>query len=113
MKVSYVTDNVDAGTGGGIGLFVDDTRVVVGGQVVDADGFESDGGAWAVEGPPPGGVPANQGDFAISTALVDLAAAVATDDTVLLGFGLEALTTPTERAAVLGAALDHLESSAT
>ena len=53
MKVSYVTDAVDVGVAGGIGVFVDDTRLTVGGTVVEADGFEADGGAWAVEGPPP------------------------------------------------------------
>jgi hypothetical protein len=61
-----------------------------------------------VEGPPPGGPPRNQGDFAFSTALVHLAAAVGTDDTVVLGFGLEAIADPAERAAVLGGVLDHV-----
>jgi hypothetical protein len=110
LKVAYVSDGSDGGTGGGIGVFVDDTKVTVGGRVVDADGFESAGsGAWRVEGPPPGGAPRNQGSFVLGPALVHLGAGVATDDTVLLGFGLESIASPAERAAVLGAALDHLD----
>ena len=35
VKVSYVTDAVDVGVGGGIGVFVDDTRLTVGGTVVE------------------------------------------------------------------------------
>jgi hypothetical protein len=86
-------------------------RLTADGRVVDADGFETDGGPWTAQGPPPGGPPVNHGDFRISTALVDLAAAVATDDTVLLGHGLEALATPAERADVLGRILDRLHES--
>jgi hypothetical protein len=109
VKVSYVTDTADGGVGGGIGAFVDDTRVTLGsGAVVDADGFEGAGGLWAVEGPPPGGPPRNEADFAIAPALIHLGAAVATDDTVLLGFGLESITEPAERAALLGRLLDRL-----
>jgi predicted deacylase len=111
LKVGYVTDPIEAGVAGGVGVFVDDTRLTADGRVVDADGFETDGGPWTVEGPPPGSPPANQGDFRISTALVDLAAAVATDDTVLLGHGLEALAAPAERADVLGRILDRLHES--
>ena len=109
VKVSYVTDSVDGGVGGGIGVFVDDTRVTVGGVVVSADGFETDGGAWTVEGPPPGGPPANERDFALSPAIIHLAAAVGTEDTVLLGFGLESVANPTERAVLVGRLLDHLD----
>jgi len=108
VKVSYVTDFLVAGVAGGVGVFVDDTRLTVGGSVVDADGFEGSSSAWTVEGPPPGGPPANQGDFAITTTLIDLAASVQTEDTVLFGFGLESLATPTERATILGRALEHL-----
>jgi Zinc carboxypeptidase/Immune inhibitor A peptidase M6 len=108
VKVSYVTDPVVAGVSGGVGVFVDDTRVLAGGRVLDADGFEGPTSRWTVEGPPPGGPVANQGDFAIGTALVDLAASVSTEDTVLFGFGIESLATPEDRATMLGRALDHL-----
>ena len=116
VKVAYVTDGSDAGTGGGIGVFVDDTRVTAGGQVLDADGFESGGpggpggpGRWRVEGPPAGSPPRNQGDFVLGPALIHLAPGVATDDTVILGFGLEAIASPSERATLLGRLLDQLD----
>ena len=35
VKVSYVTDAVDVGVAGGIGVFVDDTRLTVGGTTVE------------------------------------------------------------------------------
>jgi hypothetical protein len=91
-------------------VFVDDTNVTAGGQVLDADGFEAGpaGGArWRVEGPPPGGAPRDHRSFVLGPALIHLDAGVATDDTVLLGFGLEAIASPTERASFLGAVLDH------
>ncbi len=105
---------VDAATGGGIGVFVDDTELTVDGQVVadQSDGFEATAGGptgrWQVEGPPAGSPTPNQGEFVLSGALVELGAGVATDDTVLLGFGLESVTSPAERADLLGRLLDHL-----
>ena len=108
IKVSYVTDVVDAGVGGGIGVFVDDTRFTVEGTVVEADGFETDDGAWAVEGPPAGSPQGVHGNFAITTELIPVASSVATKDTALLGFGIESLTTPAEQAKVLGRVLERL-----
>jgi predicted deacylase len=107
IKVSYVTDTVDAGTGGGIGVFVDDTRVTAAGAVIDADAFEV-GTRWVVEGPPAGSPPGVHGNFAIAGELIPVAASVATKDTALLGFGIESLATPAEQAAVLGGVLERL-----
>jgi hypothetical protein len=108
VKVRYITDTVDIGVAGGIGVFVDDTRLTVNGTVVEADGFEADGGAWAVEGPPAGSPPGIHGNFDISTELIAVASSVATEDTALLGFGIESLSSPDEQAAVLGRLLDPL-----
>jgi hypothetical protein len=93
VSVSYVTD---PGTGG-VGVFVDDTKVTTTGGTVDAEGFESGLGVWATPGPPAGS-PA-VGDFARARA--DRTAAVATKDTVLVGFGLEQLATDAERTAAI------------
>ena len=105
VKISYVTDPA----AGGIGVFVDDTRVTTGGgsTVLDADGFEGATSLWTVEGAPAGS-PGNQGDFVISTVLVEVAASVTTEDSVLLGYGIEQLATPAEQADVLGRIVDHL-----
>jgi hypothetical protein len=105
VKISYVTDPA----AGGIGVFVDDTRVTTGGgtTVLDADGFEGATSLWTVEGAPPGS-PGNQGDFVISTVLVEVAASVTTEDSVLLGYGIEQLATPAEQADVLGRIMAYL-----
>ncbi len=108
VRVSYVTDVVDGGVAGGVGVFVDDIRVSVGDTTVEADGFEADGGSWAVAGPPPGSPPSTHGNFAISTELIPLASSVATEDTALLGFGIESLATRAEQADVLGRVIDPL-----
>ena len=107
VKVSYVANTVVGGKNG-IGVFVDDTRVATTAGVLDADGFEGDTSSWTVEGPPPGSPPANDSNFVISTELIGVAASVTTRDTVLFGYGIEALATPEERAAVLGRAIKHL-----
>jgi hypothetical protein len=44
----------------------------------------------------------------ISTVLVEVAASVTTEDTVLLGYGIESLATPAEQADVLGRVIDYL-----
>jgi hypothetical protein len=109
VKVGYITDVTEAGAAGGVGVFVDDTRLTAGGNLVDADGFETSNGAWKVEGPPPGSPPVNQGNFRLTTALIKSAASVTTRDTALLGYGIEALATPAERAEVLGRFMKDLD----
>ena len=108
VKVSYVANTI-VGAKNGIGVFVDDTRVTTTAGVLDADGFESDTSPWTVEGPPPGSPPADGSRFAIGPELIAVAPSVSTADTVLLGYGLEALATPEERADVLGRALAHVQ----
>jgi Zinc carboxypeptidase/Immune inhibitor A peptidase M6 len=101
VAVSYVTDP----SSGGAGVFVDDTRVVVGGATTAAEGFETGLGAWSIPGPPAGS-PDGATGFARSQSL--FSAAVTTADTVLLGFGVEQLATPAQRADVLGRAVKSL-----
>ncbi|RAY15556.1 zinc carboxypeptidase [Actinomadura craniellae] len=103
VSIAYVSDPFT----GGSGLYVDDTRVTTTGGQLDAEGFESGLGPWAIQGAPAGS-PGNFSEFVRSQALVDLVSAVATRDSLILGFGLEQLKTPAERNAVLGRALDHL-----
>jgi hypothetical protein len=101
VSISYITDP----STGGVGVFVDDTSVTAGGTTVDSEGFETGLGPWTVPGPPPGS-PTGPLDFKRSQALV--AAAVATEDTVLLGLGLEQLATPAARNATMKDALKTL-----
>ena len=105
MSISYVTDPGS----GGIGVFVDDTRVTTTAGVLDADGFEGPTSLWTIRARPRAAV-RNQGDFVISTVLVEVAASVTTEDSVLLGFGIEQLATPAEQADVLGRIMPYLLS---
>lgn len=101
VAISYVTDS----SAGGAGVFVDDTRVVVGGAPTQSEGFESGLGAWTIPGPPAGS-PAGTVGFKRAQAL--FSAGVITDDTVLLGFGVEQLGIAAERADVLGKSVKYL-----
>jgi hypothetical protein len=103
LVISYVSDPFT----GEVGLAVDDTRLVTNAGPRDEDGFEAGIGAWTLLGAPEGS-PANVQDFEVSPGLGGITASVTTEDTMLLGFGLEQLATDEERAAVVGAALDHL-----
>ena len=105
VKISYVTDP----NTGGIGAFVDDTHVVTTAGELDADGFESDTSLWEPEGSPTGSAP-NAGDFQFAGTLVEVAASVTTEDSVLLGYGIEQLATPAEQADVLGRIMTYLLS---
>ena len=103
LKISYVTDPAS----GGIGVFVDDTHITTTAGDLDADGFETDPSLWTPEGAPPGSAP-SAAEFVISTTLIEVAAGVTTADTVLLGYGIEQLATPAERAEVLGRIMEYL-----
>jgi hypothetical protein len=96
VAISYVTDP----STGGAGVFVDRARTVLAGTPEEPEGFETGRGPWTVPGEPDGS-PANAGDF--SRAQSQVGAAIATDDTVLLGFGIEQVPGPAARAALLGA----------
>ncbi|MEV0587166.1 M14 family zinc carboxypeptidase [Nonomuraea sp. NPDC050310] len=103
LSISYVAD---PGTGFQ-GAFVDDTKVTTSGGVLDAEGFETGLGPWTLPGPPAGSVNVGS-DFTRANSLG--APAVVTADSVLLGFGLEQLSTPAERDLVMKRAADYLLS---
>ncbi|MFI9174836.1 M14 family metallopeptidase [Streptomyces lincolnensis] len=104
ISISYVSD---PGTGGH-GVLADDASLVVGGTATQTEGFETSLGAWSVAGPPPGS-PAVLKDWARTGALFQTYGAVTTDDTVLLGFGLEHVAAAADRTALLKKALAALE----
>ncbi|TMR33454.1 zinc carboxypeptidase [Nonomuraea zeae] len=101
VSISYVTD---PGTGG-VGAFVDDTRITTSAGTLEAEGFETGLGPWTLPGPPAGS-PTGAGDFVRAQA--DKTAAVATKDTVLVGFGLEQIATDSERNAALKKMMKYL-----
>ena len=107
ITISYVTDFLF----GGVGVIVDDTKLVTTDGVVDAEGFEEGLGPWDVPGAPAGS-PENIEDFERTQGLGGgITAAVATRDTVLFGFGLEQLGTPAAQAALVRAVEDLMAES--
>jgi hypothetical protein len=105
VAISYVSDPFT----GGAGVFVDQTRLTIGGSELEVEGFETGLGAWTVPGAPEGS-PGNAGDF--ERARSQVGAAITTDDTVLLGFGIEQVPDPADRALLLGAIVRGLTGSA-
>ncbi|MET0725070.1 MAG: M14 family zinc carboxypeptidase [Leifsonia sp.] len=103
ITVSYVTDPGSGGTG----LIVDDTRLETTAGTTEAEGFETGLGAWTVPGAPASS-PGNASDFERTRGLGGIVAAVATPDTVMLGFGLEQLATDADRTLAVGRVLEHL-----
>ena len=102
VSITYVTDPAT----GGVGAFVDDTRVTVDGTTT-ADGFEGEESSWSLTGPPEGSPP-NSTAWAIGPKLINFFAGTSTEDTLLLGFGIEQLGTEAERADMLDRALGGL-----
>ncbi|MFJ5275768.1 M14 family zinc carboxypeptidase [Streptomyces parvulus] len=104
LSIAYVTDPGS----GGRGVLADEASLVVGGTATGTEGFETSLGAWEVSGPPAGS-PAVLRDWARTGTLFRTYGAVTTDDTVLLGFGLEHLTVPAARTALVRQALRALD----
>ncbi len=98
ITISYVTDVFF----GGNGVIVDDTKLVTTAGVSQAEGFEEGLGAWTVPGAPPGS-PENLVDFERTPGLGGITAAVATEDSVLFGFGLEQLSSQAAQEALIEA----------
>ncbi|AZQ33984.1 zinc carboxypeptidase [Streptomyces cyaneochromogenes] len=104
VSIGYVSDPAF----GGHGVLADEASLVVGGTATETEGFETSLGAWKVTGPPAGS-PAVLKDWARTGTLFQTYGAVTTDDTVLLGFGLEHVTAAADRTALIGKALDSLD----
>ncbi|MEU5364446.1 M14 family zinc carboxypeptidase [Streptomyces sp. NPDC005925] len=104
VSLAYVTD---PGTGGH-GVLADEVSLVLGGTATGTEGFEASLGDWRVPGPPPGS-PAVLKDWTRTGELFRTHAAVTTRDTVLLGFGLEHVTSATGRRNLVGKALTALK----
>ncbi|MER5996635.1 M14 family metallopeptidase [Streptomyces viridosporus] len=105
VSIAYVTDPGS----GGHGVLVDDASLVVGSTATGTEGFETSLGAWRASGPPAGS-PAVLKDWTRTGELFRTYSAVTTEDTVLLGFGLEHLTSAADRAALMRKALDALDA---
>jgi hypothetical protein len=103
ITVSYVTDPAT----GGIGAFVDDTALETTSGRTETDGFEGATSTWTLQGPPEGS-PQPSANWVFGPKAVNFYAGTSTDDTLLLGFGLEQVTNTAERVALVRRALSGL-----
>ena len=89
----------------GLGVFIDDVTLPDG----STTSFEGgDTGGWVVAGPPEGSAP-NANNFVFTTAAgFPEGAAITTEDSIYLGFGLEGVNGAGTRADVMGRAMDYL-----
>ena len=100
ISIAYASD---WGTQG-LGVFVDDVTLPDG----TSTSFESGLDGWTISGPPEGSGP-NANNFThTDAASFPVGSAITTPHSLLLGFGLEDVTTDTERDAVMGRVIDHL-----
>ncbi|NYI46627.1 hypothetical protein BJ993_003707 [Nocardioides aromaticivorans] len=102
VSISYLTD---WGTQG-LGVFVDDTQVIVDGAPTATTSFEDGLGGWTPSAAPAGSRTTNNWERS-QTAFQEGAGTV-TEDTVFTGFGAEGLTTTAMRNDFIAAAMEHL-----
>ena len=101
--LSYATDWAT----GDLGVFLDDVSINVDGSPASATSFEDGLGDWVVLGAPEGSV-ANANDWERVGVLFEIASIVATEDTLLFGFGFEGIETADQRNEVMRRSLLHL-----
>ena len=104
VSLTYISDNYFTNTG----VFVDDVVLDVDG-VLTTQGWELGQAPWSIA-PPPIGSPTASINWERSSGLISTiySAAVATENTVYLPFGFEAISTYYERSVVMERLLNHL-----
>jgi len=100
ISIAYASDWASQG----IGVFLDDIALPDG----TSTSFETGLDGWAITGPPEGSAPNNNNFIRTDASGFPVGNAIATPHSLLLGFGLEGVSTEAERNAVMGRALDHL-----
>jgi hypothetical protein len=88
----------------GIGVFVDDVVLPDG----TSTSFETGLDGCAIAGPPAGSAPNVNNFIRTDASGFPVGNAISTPHSLLLGFGLEGVSTKAEPNAVMGRALDHL-----
>jgi hypothetical protein len=104
VSIAYVSDWATQG----LGDFVDDIVVSTGEGTTS---FEDDGNVmdgWAITGPPAGSAPNPNNFERLAAGTFKEGPVVATPDTLFFGFGLEGVSTPAARNAVMARSLDYL-----
>ena len=100
ISIAYASDWATQG----IGVFIDDITLPDG----TSTSFETGLDGWAITGPPAGSAPNVNNFIRTDASGFPVGNAIATPHSLLLGFGLEGVSTAAERNAVMGRALDHL-----
>ena len=101
MSISYASDWAVQG----LGMFVDDVVVSTGEGTTS---FESGMDGWEVTGPPSGSAP-NPNNWVRTTAAgFPEGATITTEDSVMLGFGVEGIAGADARKDVIGRAMRYL-----
>ena len=100
ISIAYASDWATQG----IGVFVDDITLPDG----TSTSFETGLDGWAITGPPEGSAPNVNNFIRTDASGFPVGNAISTPHSLLLGFGLEGVSTAAERNAVMGRALDHL-----
>ncbi|MEV4162557.1 hypothetical protein [Nonomuraea dietziae] len=89
------------------GVFLDDAKVTLDGAVAEETSFESDFGGWSASGPPPGSGPLFN-NWIRTDKVFDEGGGILTKDTVLLGYGVEGVTTQAQRTDLVKRSLAYL-----
>ena len=100
ISIAYASDWASQG----IGVFVDDITL----PDATSTSFETGLDGWAITGPPPGSAPNANNFVRTDAAGFPAGNVITTPRSLLMGFGLEGVSTPAERNAVMGRALDWL-----
>ncbi len=102
VSISYLTDWATQG----LGVFVDDTSVVVDGALTEETSFEDGLGGWAPAPAPAGSRETNT--WSRTQKAFDEGSVTTTDDTVFTGFGVEGFTSTDMRNDFISRAMAHL-----
>lgn len=100
LSIAYASDWATQG----LGVFIDDVVLPDG----TSTSFESDLGGWTITGPPAGSGPNANNWVRSDASSFPVGNAISTPQSLLLGFGLEGISTAAERNEVMGRVLDHL-----
>jgi hypothetical protein len=100
VSISYASDWATQN----LGVFVDDVTLPDG----TSTSFETGLDGWAITGPPEGSGPNANNFIRTDASGFPVGASITTPGSILMGFGLEGVSTAEEREAVMGRAMDQL-----
>jgi hypothetical protein len=100
ISIAYASDWATQG----LGVFLDDIVLPDGTSTSFETGLEG----WSITGPPAGSAPNANNFIQTDASGFPVGNAIATPHSLLMGFGLEGVSTAAERNAVMGRALEHL-----